>query len=61
MRTLDSWRKQETKLRNLATQQAAAGKWVERDTTQRKLRLVLDKIKELEDAADQRLPRPGRP
>lgn len=52
MRALDSWRKQEAKLRSLHTQQANAGQWLQAQTTRTKLIAVLDKIRELEKAAD---------
>ena len=57
MRTLDSWRKQEARLRALHTQQTQAGKWVEAQTTRQKLKMVLDAIWELEHAADKALPK----
>lgn len=58
MRTLDSWRKQEAKLRALHTQQTSAGQWLQAQTTRTKLIAVLNKIKELEDAADKLLQKP---
>lgn len=58
MRTLDSWRRQEVKLRALHTQQTNAGRWTQAQTTMTKLIAVLDKIKELEEAANKILPKP---
>lgn len=56
MRGIDSWRKQVDRLRQLHSQQTAAGKWVEAQTTRKKLIQALDKIKELEESADELLP-----
>lgn len=47
-RTLDSWRKEEKKLRALHTQQTNEEKWTQAQTTRTKLISVLNKIKELE-------------
>ena len=58
MRTLDSWRGQEAKLRARHTQQTQAGEWVQAQTTRQKLKMVLDAIHELEHAADKLIPKP---
>lgn len=58
MRTLDSLRRQETKLRQKHTEQAAAGQWLQAQTTRGKLITVLNAIKELEETANKILPKP---
>ena len=61
MRTLDSWKREEARLRARHTQQTSDEKWREADTTRRKLIMVLDKINELEKAASALLPKPPTP
>jgi len=58
MRTLDSLKRQEQKLRALHTEMFRAHEWLKMQTVARKLRMVLDQIHELKAKADQVLPEP---
>lgn len=56
MRTLESWRKQEERLRAEHARLCSEGKWLQAQSVRTKLIMVLDKIAELSTEADRLLP-----